>query len=77
MPNFFDEENYVLCYQNLQLFFRLGLKPKKKIHSVLEFSQSQWLKPFLEFNTQKRIAAEKMVAKMESVVQINEQHCMW
>ena len=26
---------------------------------MLEFNQSQWLKPYIEFNTQKRIEAEK------------------
>ena len=31
----------------------------KKIHRVLEFNQSQWLKPYTEFNIQKRIGAEK------------------
>ena len=28
VPNFFDKENYVLHYENLQLYLRLGLKPK-------------------------------------------------
>ena len=31
---------------------RLGLK-LKKIHHALEFNQSQWLNPNMEFNTQK------------------------
>ena len=29
------------------------------MHRILEFNQWQWLKPFVEFNTQKSIEAEK------------------
>ena len=57
-------------YDNLQLYLRLGSK-HIKIHRVLEFNQSQWLKQDVEFNTQKIIEAEKMVTKWKSVVQIN------
>ena len=32
MPNFFDKEKYVICYQNLKLYLRLGLKLKTKWH---------------------------------------------
>ena len=32
---------------------------------VLEFDQSKWLKPYIKFNTQKRLEADKMVIKME------------
>ena len=53
VPNFFDKEKYVLLYENLQLYLRLQLK-LKRIHRVLEFSQSQWLKSYLEFNTEKK-----------------------
>ena len=58
IPNFFDEEKYVLHYENLQLYLRLSLK-LKKIHRVLEFNQSNWLKPYVEFSTHKRIKAKK------------------
>ena len=42
VSNFFDKRKYVLHYENLQLYLRLGLKLKKILH-VLEFNQSQWL----------------------------------
>ena len=48
--DFFDKEKYVILYENLKLFLRLGLK-LKKIHRVLEFNQSQWLKQYVKFNT--------------------------
>ena len=70
VPNFFDKGKYVLHYQNLQLYWRLGLKQKKKrrkIHRVLEFNQSQWLKPYVKFNTQK-IEAEKNGDKDEKTL---------
>ena len=31
MPNFFDKEKYLLHYENVQLYLRLGLKLKKCI----------------------------------------------
>ena len=58
MPNLFDKEKHVIHHENLKPYLRLGLK-LKKIHRILEFNQSQWLKPCMEFNTQKRIEAEK------------------
>ena len=58
MHNLFDKEKYVLYYENLQIYSRLGLK-LKKIRHVLEFNQLQWLKPHIEFNTQKTIKVEK------------------
>ena len=54
----------MIHYENLQLYLRLGLKPKK-MHRVLEFNMSQWLKQYVEFNTRKRIEAEKNMTEME------------
>ena len=47
VPNIFDKEKYVIRYENLQLYSRLGLK----IHLVFELNQSQWQKQYVEFNT--------------------------
>ena len=53
IPTLKDKKEYVLHYQNLQLYLDLGLKIKK-VHRVLEFSQSPWLKQYIDFNTEKR-----------------------
>ena len=67
VSNFFEKEKYVLHYENFQLYLRLGLK-LKKIHCVLELNQSQWLKPYIELNTQKRIESEKSGDKYEKAL---------
>ena len=74
--NFFDKEKYQLHLKNLQFYLGLGLKIKKS-HFVLEFDQSKWLKPYIEINTQKRIEAEKNGDRWKSILQINEQSCIY
>ena len=57
-----DKKGYVLHYHNLQRYLDLGLKIKK-VHRVLKFSQSSWLKQYTDFNTEKRKHAKSSFKK--------------
>ena len=52
VPNRMPKNNYVVHYRNLK-YLSQGLI-FKKVHKILEFKQSAWMKSYIDFNTQKR-----------------------
>ena len=56
LQTFFYKEHYVLHYKLLKLYVNLGLVVRK-MHRVLQFTQNNWLKPYITLNSEKRQAA--------------------
>ena len=56
VPNLRDKKNYVIHIQALDQALAHGLV-LERVHRAIEFSQSAWMKPYIDFNTQLRTKA--------------------
>ena len=61
-PDLHHKTKYVCSIRNLQLFIQQGLQ-LKHIHRILTADQSNFLQPYIEFNSEKRLASS---SKFES-----------
>lgn len=49
----YDKEKYILHYRMLKLALHHGLV-LKKVHRIIQFRQCEWLKPYIDLNTEMR-----------------------
>ena len=52
-----NKEYYIVHYRNLKFYLRMGMIIKK-VHKIVSFDQSAWLSKYIDYNTQKRAAAD-------------------
>ena len=53
VPNLLPKKKYVLHYSTLKYYLSQGLI-LKNVNRILDFKQSAWMKPYIDFNTQKK-----------------------
>ena len=61
-PNLHDKRNYIVHYRNLKFYLEQGLIIKR-IHRVLTFKQTAWLKTYIDFNTHMRSESSSAFGK--------------
>ena len=62
IPNLRDKNKYVIHYKNLIQCLRLGMK-LKRIHRGIKFVETEWMKPYINMNTQLRAKAKNNFEK--------------
>ena len=53
LTTFYDKDKYTIHFLNLKLYLKLGMK-LKKVHKVLKFKQSKYLKKYIKLNSDLR-----------------------
>ena len=69
VTNLHDKTEYVIHKRNLKQALNHGLV-LKKVHRVISFNQDEWLKAYIEMNTELIQKAKKQFR--EKIFQINE-----
>ena len=62
IPNLRGKKNYVLHYKNLIQYLDIGLKVTH-IHTGIKFVESEWMKPYIDMNTNLRANAKNNFEK--------------
>ena len=62
IPNLRDKTKYVIHYKNLIQCLKAGMK-LKKIHRGIKFIESEWMKPYIDKNTNLRTQAKNNFEK--------------
>ena len=62
IPNLRNKTKYIIHYKNLIQCLKAGLK-LKKIHRGIKFIESEWMKPYIEMNTNLRTKAKNNFEK--------------
>ena len=60
--NLMNEKNYMIHWRNMQQRLELGMKIKK-IHRLLKLKQSDWMRPYNDFKTQKGMISNNEAGK--------------
>ena len=55
--DFYDKERYVIHHKMLEFYLKQRIVVTK-VHKIITFDESDWLKKYIDFNTQQRTLAK-------------------